>query len=195
MSFQTTEGSSILLTSERISLRSVEQSDYRQLYNYMYGEPNPEWKCWDAPYYPLEPISFEKFSQQLNQRLNKGEVPSAMLIEVGQQMIGSVIYYWEHADSYWLEVGIVIYVPKYWGQGYGTEALKLWIDYLFDQMPLIRIGLSTWSGNERMIHCAEKLGMTLEGRIRQSRLVDGHFYDSIKMGMLREEWEQQHASR
>ncbi len=35
---------------------------------------------------------------------------------------------------------------------------------------------------------AEKVGMRLEGRIRQVRVVDDVRYDSIRMGMLREEW-------
>lgn len=35
---------------------------------------------------------------------------------------------------------------------------------------------------------AEKIGMRLEGRIRQVRVVDDVRYDSIRMGVLREEW-------
>jgi RimJ/RimL family protein N-acetyltransferase len=56
-------------------------------------------------------------------------------------------------------------------------------------MPLVRIGLTTWSGNQRMIRCAEKLGMKLEGRLRKCRFYNGEYYDSIRMGVLREEWE------
>lgn len=41
-----------------------------------------------------------------------------------------------------------------------------------------------------MMRVAEKVGMQLEGRIRRVRVVDGVRYDSIRMGMLREEWEQ-----
>ena len=53
---------------------------------------------------------------------------------------------------------------------------------------LVRVGLTTWSGNERMIRVAEKLGMQMEARIRKVRYYDGHYYDSIRMGILREEW-------
>ncbi|GMA51542.1 hypothetical protein GCM10025857_28990 [Alicyclobacillus contaminans] len=42
------------------------------------------------------------------------------------RVIGTVSYYWEHRESLWLEVGIVIYTPSYWNGGYGTEALALW---------------------------------------------------------------------
>lgn len=40
-----------------------------------------------------------------------------------------------------------------------------------------------------MIRVGEKLGMQLEARIRKVRYYDGVYYDSIRMGMLREEWE------
>lgn len=32
--------------------------------------------------------------------------------------------------------------------------------------------------------------MVEEGRIRQARIVEGKPYDSVKLGILREEWEQ-----
>jgi RimJ/RimL family protein N-acetyltransferase len=112
-----------------------------------------------------------------------------MIIEVDKTVIGTVSYYWEHKESLWLEVGIVIYDPSYWNGGYGTEVLKLWIDHLFSFMPLVHIGLTTWSGNQRMIRCAERLGMKLEGRLRKCRFYNGEYYDSIRMGVLREEWD------
>jgi RimJ/RimL family protein N-acetyltransferase len=50
--------------------------------------------------------------------------------------------------------------------------------------------MSTWSGNVRMIKVAERLGMKEEARIRQARMVDGKYFDAIKMGILRREWDQ-----
>jgi RimJ/RimL family protein N-acetyltransferase len=40
-----------------------------------------------------------------------------------------------------------------------------------------------------MIRVGEKLGMTMEARIRKVRYYEGVYYDSIRMGILREEWE------
>jgi len=173
-----------------VSLRSVEDDDLFPLWRLIYGEENPEWKKWDAPYYPHELIGFETFSEQIHKRLSSTDVPSMLLIEKDAEIIGTVTYYWEHKPSLWLEIGIIIYHPEFWSGGYGTEALKLWIDYLLESMPLVRVGLTTWSGNARMIRVAEKLGMKMEARIRKVRLYNGEFYDSIRMGILREEWAQ-----
>ena len=82
-----------------------------------------------------------------------------------------------------------------WGKGIGTEILKKWISYLFQNMPLVRVGYTTWSGNHRMIRVGEKLGMQLEARIRKVRYYNGQYYDSIRMGVLREEWESMHGKK
>ena len=52
-------------------------------------------------------------------------------------------------------MGIVIYEPKYWSGGIGTEAMRMWITHLFNELPLVRVGYTTWSGNERMIKVGE----------------------------------------
>jgi RimJ/RimL family protein N-acetyltransferase len=180
----------VRLTGRLVTIRTIEDHDIPILWKFIHDTKDPEWKKWDAPYFPLEHKTLEEFTRNLKQQLTSEPVPPRAVIEVNNTVIGTVSYNWEHKASKWLEVGIVIYDPSYWNGGYGTDALKLWIDYLFNEMPLVRIGLTTWSGNKRMIRCAEKVGMKMEGRIRKCRYWNGEWYDSIRMGLLREEWEQ-----
>jgi RimJ/RimL family protein N-acetyltransferase len=179
----------LILAGNKVVLRKPGLEDIPKLYELIYGVENPEWKQFDAPYFPHESISLEKFQESMEKRINKLDIPSMLVIEVNGEMIGDVTFYWEYQPTRWLEVGIVIFSPKHWSGGYGTEALTLWIDYLFSQLEIARVGLTTWSGNPRMIRCAEKLGMQLEGRMRKCRYYNGEYYDSIRMGILREEWE------
>ncbi|CDQ19978.1 GNAT family N-acetyltransferase [Halobacillus karajensis] len=175
----------------RVTLRPITEEDIPVLYKLIYNGEDPDWKKWDAPYYPLEPHTLESYRSHETARKNRlgtHEPDSRLIIDVNGTTIGTVTYYWEHKSSLWLEVGIGIYDPDYWNGGYGFEALELWIDHLFQTLPLARVGLTTWSKNQRMIRVGEKLGMKLEGRLRKCRLFEGHFYDSIRMGVLREEW-------
>lgn len=73
-------------------------------------------------------------------------------------LIGSVGSHWLDKNTNWLETGIVIYDHDFWSGGYGSEAYKLWIDFLFESTGLHRLGMSTWSRNIRMMKVAEKLG-------------------------------------
>ncbi|MGI8314105.1 GNAT family N-acetyltransferase [Halobacillus mangrovi] len=184
-----------VLQNETLKLRSIEEKDIPVLYNLIYGNGEPEWKKWDAPYYPLEPHTLDSYRSHEHarkERLTVDEPDSRLLIEVDGQIIGTVTYYWEHKPSLWLEVGIGIYDPACWNGGYGTQALTLWVDYLFRNLPIARVGLTTWSKNERMMKVGQKLGMKLEGRMRKCRIYEGEYYDSIRYGILREEWNKLH---
>lgn len=170
----------------QVRLRPFYEDDLYTLWEMSMKEESPEWKKWDAPYFPHTPIMFEEFLKNKERYLQAEDV---LAIEVNEELIGMVTYYWEHEPSLWLEMGIVIYKPQYWSGGYGTEALTQWINRLFKKMPLVRVGYTTWSGNERMVRVGEKLGMTMEACIRKVRYYNGQYYDSIRMGILREEWE------
>lgn len=45
-----------------------------------------------------------------------------------------------------------------------------------------------------MIRVGEKLGMQMEARIRKVRYYNNHYYDSIQMSILREEWEKENST-
>jgi putative hydrolase of HD superfamily len=54
--------------------------------------------------------------------------------------------------------------------------------------------MTTWSGNTRMMHLAEKLGFVKEAVYRKARIVNGIYYDSVSYGILREEWYARNSS-
>lgn len=182
------------IRDNELVLRIVEQDDLSKLYELIYSEDDPEWKQWDAPYYPLERESYERFERNTLARLeadqNAARPASIRVIEADGEIVGLISYYIEDPLSMWIEMGIVIYKPSRWGRGIGTRSLHMWSSHLFEHLPIVRVGLTTWSGNERMIQAATKIGLQIEGRMRKCRIVLGEYYDSIRMGMLREEWEQ-----
>ncbi|UFT98178.1 GNAT family N-acetyltransferase [Radiobacillus kanasensis] len=168
-------------------IRSIEEKDLSELWELIYKEEYPEWKKWDAPYFKHEPLSYDNFLAFKDQYVG---LDSRFALQVGEQIIGTCGYYWEHEPSRWLEMGIVIYRPEFWSGGYGTKAFRFLIGHLFETLPIARVGFTTWSGNHRMMKVGEKLGMTLEARLRKCRYYNGVYYDSIRYGLLREEWEQ-----
>lgn len=151
--------------------------------------PDAEWKRWDGPYFPAPSTSARdamagKLAEDPWQRDAATGLPKRLAVCVDGTAVGSVSWHWEDPTSGWVRVGIVIYDPDYWGQGYGSAALRLWIDWLAGQDHIHRIDLVTWSGNERMLRAARTIGMTEEGRLRSARVVRGERYDSVIMGLL-----------
>jgi RimJ/RimL family protein N-acetyltransferase len=86
-------------------------------------------------------------------------------------------------------IGIGIGEDDRLGQGYGSAALKLWIDYLFRTSTIHRLALATYSFNQRMLRVAEKVGFRHEGTERGLVHWDGHWQDRVRYAMLRHEWE------
>ncbi|UNL82882.1 GNAT family N-acetyltransferase [Priestia koreensis] len=180
------------IEGQKVALRDLTERDVRKMYYWNYEADDQEHHKWNGPYYKLKNKTPDEFLEGFRMRLQESETDQArsiMVIEADQQLIGIVSRYWEDQVTNWVESGIVIFDSSYWSGGYGTEAFQLWTDYLFEHMNIVRLGISTWSGNVRMMNLARKIGMVEEGRIRKARIVEGEYYDSIKMGMLREEWE------
>ncbi|MBT2755414.1 GNAT family N-acetyltransferase [Mesobacillus foraminis] len=176
------------LIGSSVQLEKITEKDLRELWELVYEKDHPEWKKWDIPCLPLMPMEYERFYDQMVNLLKQG-FDRQYAIKVHSEMIGIIFYNWEQESSNSLEIGLAIYRPEYWSEEFEMDALKTWMDHLFETFSIPRIGLSTWSGNERMITVAKKLGLMIEGRIRKSRLYRSRYYDTVKLGILREEWE------
>jgi len=85
---------------------------------------------------------------------------------------------------------VVIFIgdKNYWGKGYGTDAMKILLKFIFMEMNLNKVRLSVYSFNERAIKCYEKCGFKKEGVLRQEIFRDGKYHDTIILGILREEY-------
>ncbi|WP_461538784.1 GNAT family N-acetyltransferase [Spongorhabdus nitratireducens] len=172
------------LTYREVTLRKATPADKIPLYKLLTSDE--AWTEFNGPYFPYSTPTLEEFETGLFSRLSAGD--TGLIIDVEGESVGSVSYYWEDERTRWLEVGVIIYDSSRWNQGLGRKALIPWITHLFNTLEIARVGLTTWSGNPRMIACAESIGMKLEARLRKVRYYNGEYYDSVKLGVLREEW-------
>lgn len=172
-----------------ISLVRIDEKNLRKIRELGFREDQPEWKKWDGPYFVGDYQKYESFDDF---KAREGEFflsDRLMAIIAKEKLVGVVTKYWEDERTRWLDIGITIYRKENWNQNIGTRALSLWIDEIFKTTEkLAHIGLVTWSGNQRMIKAAQKLGMKMEARIRKVRYYQNTYYDSLTFGILREEW-------
>ena len=91
------------------------------------------------------------------------------------------------------ELIITIGDKRYWGKGYGTEAVSLVLEIAFDRLNLHGVNLTTLATNERALRCYEKCGFAREGLFRERSFVDGSYVDVIAMGILRADYRQRRA--
>lgn len=93
---------------------------------------------------------------------------------------------WNHGDCW---VGIGIGEKEYWGKGYGTDAMRIALRYVFNELNLHRVSLGVFEYNRRAIRSYEKSGFKMEGIERSVVHRDGSRGDIYYMGILREEWD------
>ena len=77
---------------------------------------------------------------------------------------------------------------KLFGQGYGTEATRLIVQYGFETLHLHRIELEVYDFNPRAHHVYEKVGFVREGVRRDVLLWDGVYQSAIVMSILEHEY-------
>lgn len=92
------------------------------------------------------------------------------------------------ADNHSCNVRIAIDAP-FRDRGFGTEAMRLIIDYAFETLPIHRLELSVFAFNDRAVAVYTKLGFVREGVERDVLFWDGEYHDSVIMSILRPDWE------
>lgn len=106
----------------------------------------------------------------------------------GDKMIGTVSLEEINHIKRSAKLGIFIGDEEYRDKGYGTEAIRLILDYGFNYLNLNNIGLGLMEFNDRAYNCYKKCGFKEFGRRRKSEFVDGKYYDYILMDILKEEF-------
>jgi len=84
---------------------------------------------------------------------------------------------------------IGIGVKSHWGQGYGTDAMRVALRYFFGDVKLRKVQLSVYDFNTRAVASYRKCGFEVEGVRRNIAFVQGEWCDSIEMAISTEQFE------
>lgn len=92
------------------------------------------------------------------------------------------------------ELGVLIGEPDFRGRGYGSEAVRLMVDYAFTAYNLRNVQLDTNSFNHRALRAYQKVGFKEIGRRRQATRYGGKLFDIVYMDCLADEFYRLHQS-
>ena len=173
------------IPGKTIRLRAIERSDIPAFVRWF---NDPEVRQYLEMYFPMSQAQEEHwFEAQLGddgRRIFGIETLDGVLLgNIGLHDIN-----WKERFT---ELGIVIGEKESWSQGYGTDAIRTLLRFAFQQMNLHRVFLRVFEYNRRAMRCYEKCGFQLEGRLRQAHFHEGKYYDTLIMGILQEEFNDQ----
>lgn len=174
------------ISTERLLLREFEESDGPALHAF---ESLPE----VARYQSFEPRSLAESHDYVMASIEAAsEDPRrvydlAVILKAGDRLIGRCGFMVGDPDD---EQAVLWYTlhPESWGHGYSTEAARALVDFGFRDLGLHRIWADTDPENVALIRVLEKLGMRLEGHLRENARVNDAWADSLIYAMLEREW-------
>ncbi|HPH95495.1 MAG TPA: GNAT family protein [Anaerolineaceae bacterium] len=97
---------------------------------------------------------------------------------------------WRHGGA-WLVIKIGAEADR--GKGYGTEAMRLLLRFAFEELNLFRVNAKCEGYQVRGTAFLAKMGFREEIRRRAAVYRSGQRWDALIFGLLREQWEAQHA--
>ncbi len=191
-----------------IVLRDMVESDIED--DIRWNTEQTEWALWDAPWEMEEALAGfdpaiyrdkerKRISDAAERRASDGFRWEVELDYRDGTHIGSLNTYLIDEDYEWVgregvngvfyyALGIEINEPSFWNKGIGKAALCAYIEHHFEHGHF-NIALQTWSGNKRMVKCAEHIGFKEVDREIGFRKVRGEVYDGLTFVLDADEFE------
>lgn len=122
--------------------------------------------------------------RSFNIAYEKGEhVSFAIELKETNEFIGSVGYYRINYDAHRTEVGYLL-SDKHHRKGYLTEALRVLIDFAFQEMEFHSLEAVIDPDNIASIKLIEKLGFVKEAHFKENAYFDGKYLDALVYSLL-----------
>lgn len=173
----------VFFHGDKINLSPVDESDIGRLCEWI---NNPDIRRFITVYTPKTMTEEREFV--VNSSTKNCSVLFAILTKNTGEHIGNA----ELGDIHWRNgtamFGFMIGVKKYWGKGYGTDALKTMLRYAFETLNLWKVKSNVIAPNIRSYRCHEKCGFKKAGVYRKEYVIDGVRQDVFLLEITRDEW-------
>lgn len=185
----------MILKDDTVLLRDFKREDIAKRIEW--ETEKTEWQLWDGPW-EYEGLTEEQKKEELQKYIKAMEKWAALYETLPDEMprksfqictpegeyVGWCSSYFinedydSDEDGDRLAIGIDLPEENVRGKGLATHALQLFMAYL-RTLGFTELYAQTWSGNERMIGLAEKLGFAECGREPKECTVRGQQYDGL----------------
>ncbi|AZT90939.1 N-acetyltransferase [Caldicellulosiruptor changbaiensis] len=175
----------LIAKGELVNIRELRWGDLKYIQKW---SNDPEVAYWARGVKNAADTSIEEFRRWYRSR-SSSTIKRFIIETKDRKPIGSISYRDYDPINKVVVLGIHIGEKEYWGKGFGTDAIKAFVKYLFATLDINRIELDTFDDNIRAIKAYQKCGFKIEGVLREAKLIDGKFHDVIIMGMTRKDFE------
>ena len=171
----TIRGPALRLMGQKVILREKQLADAAN--DYAWGSDRELMRLDAADAFD---IPFTEFLTSYAEGIGKGKNRRFAIETMDGRHIGNCTCYNIHSFRKEADLGIMIGDRRYWGKGYGSDAVATLVHYIFEDMGLRRISLRTLSWNVRAQKCFEKCGFVPCGHMVKDQ------YEFLRMEIYRD---------
>jgi RimJ/RimL family protein N-acetyltransferase len=170
-----------MLSGDSIGLRARLEADVAVLHAELYDDVATRVRGDTRPWSPLPPDS-PRSPFALKDAGDSVAFFSVVELASGD-LVGEALLYEIDAHNRRAHAGLALR-PSFRGRGLSVPVRELLCRYGFEIRGLHRLQLETLADNEAMIRAATRAGFVEEGRLRESRWVEGEFVDEVVFGRV-----------
>lgn len=178
-----TDSPPVFLLGERVYLRPVEKEDLPLIRKWA---DDPEIRALTGEVAPMSQAAAEEWFEHV--QADRDRVWFIVALKENDRPIGEagllrMFPAWRTTD-----LSIIIGEKDAWGKGYGSEAIRLLLDYAFGALNFHRVAVGVVGFNERALRFYEKAGFKREGIQRDGYYCDHAYHDFVMMSILEDEF-------
>lgn len=177
----------IFLEGKSVYLRPLDMDDMETFYAWF---NNPELRQYLLLPYPITKLGEKEFLEKMMK--DQDNVVLSIVVKKNDRLIGNIGLHQLNSPvnkvSRKAMLGIAIGDLEEASKGFGTEAIRLMLDYGFNSLNLHRVELMVVDYNKRARKAYKNIGFVEEGVKREAVFIDGKYHDTIMMGILKKEW-------
>ena len=173
------------IETERLLLRPYREDDIDVLHDIQSHPEVVRYLYWE----PRTREQVEKVIRESSDQIDGegGGLTLAIQPRGSDSMVGDVVLMYHSEVHRQGEIGYVLH-PDHQGHGYATEAAREMLRLGFEQLDLHRIAGRLEARNSASAAVLERLGMQLEGHLRENEWVKGEWQSELVYAMLATEW-------
>ncbi|MEC5161110.1 MULTISPECIES: GNAT family N-acetyltransferase [unclassified Janthinobacterium] len=178
--------SPVTLTTERLTLRSIEKSD-ADAHFAIFSDP-AVMRYWSSVAWTDMAQAHAEVQRTLDAYADGSTLCLGVVLRTTGEMVGVVTLYSIHHESRRCGLGYAL-AQAHWGKGYLGEAVATMLAHGFGELNLNRVEADVDPRNSASEKLLQRMGFQKEGYMPQRWIVNGEVGDTVFYGLLRSGWE------
>lgn len=176
----------VIVRTERLTLRDFRDGDWQAVHTYSSDSEVVRYMDW-GPNTKADTKRFIRRAKAHQKEKPRRNFTLAVILKAERKLIGSCgIHVW-NPDNREGWIGYC-FNRNSWRNGFATEAAEALLDFGFGRLGLHRIFATCDPANVASAHVLQKIGMKIEGHLREHKWAKGDWQDSLLFSILEQEW-------